>query len=119
MSKNKKIKRDNDGIVYSTDSDFVFKDLFEQLPLQESDASQGKRQVNIRIEHKGRGGKTVTLVEGLVIPQQDIDALAKSLKNHCGCGGSVEGQTILIQGDQRRKIMLYLQDKGFKTNNPL
>lgn len=116
MAKNKKIKRETDGIVYSTESSFVFKDLFEALQ-EEEPTKQGK--LNIRIENKGRGGKTATIIEGFTMSPDEIRDLSKALKNHCGTGGSYDETHILIQGDQRKKIMDYLQSKGFKTNKAI
>jgi translation initiation factor 1 len=117
MSKqNKKIKRDTDGIVYSTEPDFVFADLFEKL---QDNLAPNQQKLNIRIEHKGRGGKTATLIEGFKGSQEETTDLAKQLKNHCGTGGSVVEEGILVQGDQRKKVMEFLQKKGFKTNKAI
>ncbi len=54
-------------------------------------------------ESKGRGGKTVSLVKNLRLPEQDIKALAKKLKQACGSGGTVKNGIIEIQGEHRQR----------------
>lgn len=62
----------------------------------------------VLLQRKGRGGKTVTVVEGLGLPDAEMKALAKKLKAHCGTGGAVKNQTLEIQGDQVSKVKDYL-----------
>lgn len=115
MKQNKKKYNDFSGMVYSTDPDFVF----EPEANEEATLPPNQQKLNIRHENKGRGGKTVTLVSNFKGTYSDLEKLSKELKSHCGTGGSVVEWEILIQGDQRKKVMEYLQKKGFKTNNPL
>ena len=74
---------------------------------------------NLRIEKKGRGGKTVTIVDGLPKINIFLKDLTKQLKNACGSGGtfSLEGKEglIEIQGDKRDMIREFLTKKGIKT----
>ena len=51
-------------------------------------------------ETKGRGGKTVTRISFREGTPSDPAALAKSLRTAMGCGGAVEGDDIVLQGDQ-------------------
>lgn len=118
MAKSKKIKRENDGIVYSTEPNFTFQDLFENLNLDE-DIKPNQQKLNIRMENKGRGGKTATLVSGFQGNEKELRELEKKLKSHCGTGGSVVDGEILIQGDQRKKVMEFLQQLGYKTNKAI
>jgi translation initiation factor 1 len=109
---NKKIKPSNNGLVYSTDPNFKLEDneeLQETLP-----ASQQK--LRIRLETKHRAGKAVTLVTGFIGTDNDLQTLGKLLKNHCGTGGFVKDNEIIIQGDQREKILKFLLGKGY-TNS--
>ncbi len=110
---NKKIKRDNGGMIYSTDSGFDFSDDNEEqatLPPQQ-------QKLMIRLETKQRGGKKATLIKGFIGTEDDKEALSKKIKNHCGTGGSITDGEILIQGDQVQKVKTFLQGLGYKTNN--
>lgn len=109
----KKVKRNFDGLVYSTDSDFEFVPDFE-----ESETLEPRLQkLIIRLETKQRGGKKATLIKGFVGARIDLENLSKQLKNHCGTGGSVIEGEILIQGDNVKKVKEFLVSKGYKTNN--
>lgn len=64
----------------------------------------------VRRENKGRGGKTVTLIEGL--PEASLAALAKALKTALGCGATVEGANLALQGDQTARAIAFLTERG-------
>jgi translation initiation factor 1 len=70
--------------------------------------------LSVILETKHRAGKTVTIVYGFVGAEEDMNVLGKSLKNHCGTGGSVKDGEIIIQGDHRQKVFQYLQKNGYK-----
>jgi len=72
-------------------------------------------RLEIRKVKAGRGGKTVTLVSGFSgIGTSEKDALCKTLRQACGCGGTVNASgEIEIQGDQRERIAELLREKGF------
>lgn len=74
----------------------------------------GDGKVRISLENKGRGGKSVSIVRGLPLCAADLEALAKKLKQKCGVGGSVEEGAILIQGDQREKLLKELTALGYQ-----
>jgi translation initiation factor 1 len=107
----KKNKPDTRGFVYSTDPNFSFQpeanEERETLP-----ASQQK--LKIRLDTKHRAGKAVSLVEGFIGTDTDIEELGKKIKNFCGTGGSVKDNEIIIQGDQRDKILQWLLKNGYK-----
>jgi translation initiation factor 1 len=65
----------------------------------------------LRLEKKGRAGKGVTVVAGLPRNLAFLEGLAKELKRACGCGGSVVGDSVEIQGDQRARVRALLQAK--------
>lgn len=71
-------------------------------------------KVRVYIEKKGRSGKTVTLIKGLSLAAPQLDALCKELKAKCGGGGKREGRDIMIQGDQRQKVIESMIKKGYK-----
>ncbi|MFU8805298.1 MAG: translation initiation factor [Bradymonadaceae bacterium] len=73
------------------------------------------KKIVLRRERKGRGGKTVTLVEGLEgLDERGRDELAKRLRKALGCGTSVEGTKIVVQGDQSERLEGLLRDEGVK-----
>ena len=66
-------------------------------------------------ETKGRGGKTVTRISFRDGTPRDTAALSKSLRTAMGCGGTVEGDDILLQGDQADRASAWLSAKGVRT----
>jgi translation initiation factor 1 len=66
-------------------------------------------------DSKGRGGKVVSLVKGLVLSDEDLSALARQIKQACGSGGTLKDGLIEIQGDHREKIAEVLRKQGYKV----
>lgn len=106
----KKNKPDNRGFVYSTDPDF----RFEKEEEQEETLSPEKQPLRLKLDIRHRAGKAVTLVDGFVGTEADLQELGKKLKNHCGTGGSAKDRQIIVQGDQREKLMQWLMKNGYK-----
>ena len=98
------------GVVYSTNPDYEYSD-----DSQEETNTLPKNQQKLRrnLERAGRGGKTVTLVEGFVGSDEDITSLCKLLKQKCGVGGSVKDGEIIIQGDHRQRLVEILKKEGY------
>ena len=67
----------------------------------------------LRLEKKGRGGKTVTVVYDLPQNHAFLKDLAGELKRTCGVGGAVAENTVEIQGDQLARIRPALVAKGW------
>lgn len=69
----------------------------------------------LRIETKGRGGKMVTVIDGL--PREDgfLARLAQDLKRACGTGGSAGDGVVELQGDRRDRVRELLAKKGFRV----
>ena len=67
----------------------------------------------LRMEKKGRGGKTVTVVDGLPRNAAFLKDLCQELKRACGTGGAVADATIELQGDLRERVRDVLLKKGF------
>lgn len=74
-----------------------------------------QQTVYLHRDSKGRGGKGVTLVKNLVLTEPDLNALAKTLKQAVGSGGTVKEGVIEIQGEQREKIAGVLRRLGYKV----
>jgi len=67
----------------------------------------------LRMEKKGRGGKTVSVVYDLPNNAAFLKDLCGELKRACGTGGAVAENTIELQGDQRDRLREILLKKGF------
>ena len=105
----KKNKPDSRGFVYSTDPDFSFKQE------QENDETllPAQQRLRIRLDTKHRAGKAVTLITGFVGKEEDLQELEKKLKSFCGTGGSAKDGEIIIQGNQKDKVLLWLLKNGY------
>jgi translation initiation factor 1 len=68
----------------------------------------------VRLERKGRGGKEATIVEKLALPPAALAGWTDALKRALGCGGVVEGDRILLQGDQRERVRGWLEGRGVR-----
>jgi len=107
MSKN---KRENYGVVYSTDPGFLKQEEQEDI----ATALPAVQPLKIKLETKQRAGKAVTLIIGFIGKTEDAEELGKNLKSFCGTGGSVKENEILVQGDNRDKVLVWLQKNGYK-----
>lgn len=112
----KKDKSDKHGFVYSTDPDFRFES--EQEAIQQT-LPPRQQKFRIRLDSKHRAGKAVTLIEGFIGTDNDLQDLGKKLKNYCGTGGSAKDGEIIIQGDQRDKVLQWLQKNEFTNSKKL
>jgi translation initiation factor 1 len=100
------------GVVFSTNPDFKYETQAE--PEQET-LPPARQKLIVRIDRRQRAGKQVTLVEGFVGRQEDLAALAKTLKTRCGVGGTAKDGEITIQGDLRDKVTALLCGMGYKA----
>jgi len=105
----KKIKPDSRGFVYSTDPRFSFEEEHENLDTLPA----ADQKLKIRLDTKHRAGKAVTLIEGFVGREQDLEDLGKKIRTFCGTGGSAKNSEIIIQGDQRYKVLQWLLKNGY------
>ena len=107
----KKGKKNRIDVVYSTDPDFEYS--FESDAEVDTPAASVQK-LRIQLDRKKRKGKEVTLVTGFVGREEDCQELGKGIKKACGVGGSVKDGEILIQGDQREKVLQLLLEKGYQ-----
>ncbi|CAN5745781.1 translation initiation factor [soil metagenome] len=102
------------GIVYSTDPGFKGFDHVEEQQTETLLATEQK--LKVRLETKHRAGKAVTLLEGFSGSNSEKEELGKKLKTFCGTGGSVKDGEILVQGDNRDKVLQWLLKNGYKNS---
>ena len=76
--------------------------------------AKGPARAVVRYERKGRGGKEATIVEKLGLPEAELELWCKALKQALGCGGFVEGDTIVLQGDLRPRLEPILTARGVR-----
>lgn len=105
-------KKNRQNIVYSTNPNFQYDydEVQENVTL-----IPAEQRLTIVLDKKQRKGKVVTLVQGFVGTVDDLDALAKELKRHCGVGGNAKDGAIIIQGDNKEKIHKLLTNKGYNA----
>src|SRR5690349_14442527 len=112
----KKNKPDTRGFVYSTDPNFSFQPEENQ---EQETLPPAQQKLRIRLDTKHRAGKAVSLIEGFIGANDDLEDLGKKLKNFCGTGGSVKDSEIIIQGDQRDKILQWLLKNNYKQTKKI
>jgi len=109
MKKKKRILTDFSRLgelVYSTDPAKM--ERIKNPPPEE-------QVIEAHFSRKGRGGKTVTVLKGFVADESRLKSLAKLLKTKLGTGGSVKNGEIIIQGNNRDKIMEILKGEGYRV----
>ena len=111
--------RDTGRIVYSTDVGRICPGC--GWPARDCKCSAAGRDAAIparvvaklRMEKKGRSGKTVTVVDGLPHNAAFLKELCQELKRACGTGGTASEGAVELQGDLRDRVREYLRGKGF------
>ena len=71
--------------------------------------------VRVSRDRKGRRGKTVTVVTGIVASQDALAEIAGTLKRLCGSGGTVTEGNVEIQGDHRERVAAKLTELGYRV----
>jgi translation initiation factor 1 len=102
---------DKNGFIFSTNPDFSFEN---EPGSGRATLPPGKQKLRIMLDTRNRGGKTVTAIVGFIGTSEDLEALGKKIKTHCGSGGAVKDGEILIQGDQLLKVKAWLMKEGFR-----
>lgn len=104
------------GLVYSTDAGRMCPDC--RMPVAQCTCKlqvavpKGDGVVRVSRETKGRGGKAVTLVKGVLLDAAGLTELGKKLKNACGSGGTVKDGVIEVQGDHCERVVELLKAQG-------
>ncbi len=100
-------------LVYSTDQPVPRQNKpAERFP--DADVRPAQQKVTLRLDRKGRGGKSVTVIEGIQFPQKEKEQFLRQLKARLGTGGTVRDNAIEIQGDYRDALMTVLEKMGYR-----
>jgi len=110
---------DNNRLVYSTERGRIGKEKTGRKKVPAFDhtgvGSPAGRGVRIRREVKGRGGKTVCVIDALPLDDAGLKSLLKRLKSRLGAGGAVKNGRLEIQGDHREKLLQLLEKEGYRA----
>ena len=101
--------KNKNGIVYSTNPDFNY-----TAETDDTETPPATKQT-LYVRREVRNGKPVVVIKDFVSKAEDLKQLEKLLKNHCGVGGTSKDGDILIQGDFKDKVKLFLEKQGYKT----
>lgn len=112
-----------DRLVYSTDNGRITTcpscgQNYTNCHCEQPAATTNKKSdgiVRVMRDRKQRGGKTVTVITGILGNDEALTVLAQQLKKLCGAGGTVKEGNIEIQGDHCDKVMAKLTDLGYKA----
>ncbi len=107
-----KKNKNRGGFVYSTNPDYTGDDYDYE---EEETLPPTEQKLYVSLDSKRRKGKTVTLVEGFVGSNDDLNDLGKFLKSKCGVGGAVKDGEILVQGNQKEKVGELLRKEGYSV----
>jgi translation initiation factor 1 len=105
-------KKERLNVVYSTNPNFHYEYESEE---EQVTLSPDAQTLYVSIDRKQRGGKEVTLIEGFIGTDSDLQQLGKQLKSKCGVGGTSKNGEIIIQGNFRDKIIDLLTKEGFRV----
>ena len=115
----------NSQLAYSTDTGYVREQKKPQKKKPQKNKRTKRQQqasvikndgiVRVRLEKKGRGGKTVTTISGVAVAGPELKALASELKRKCGSGGSIVDGIIEIQGDKADRVIDELTQRGYQA----
>lgn len=111
MSKKMKGLESLGGLVYSTNPNYQS----PSEPEEEETIHPKDQDLRVWLEKNHRGGKTASVIKGFRGSEEELQALAKKLKNQCGTGGTAKDGEIIIQGDHRDKVVKLLQQDGYRV----
>jgi translation initiation factor 1 len=84
----------------------------KEVPVRPAAAPKRSGRAVVRYERKGRGGKEATVVEQLALSPRERAEWLLAMKQALGCGGMIEGEALVLQGDQRARVRAWLEARG-------
>ena len=90
------------------------RDALPQGKAKPEKAQKGPARAVVRMERAGRRGKEVTVIEHLELPANQREVWLKELKSALGCGGALEEDALVLQGDLRERAAKWLEKKGVR-----
>jgi len=107
-------------LVYSTEQGRLCPDCqqpSEQCQCKKRNTANhdGDGIARIHRETKGRKGKGVSIVKGLMLDEASFKNLAKELRQKLSTGGAIKDGDMEFQGDHRQALKTLLEAKGFQV----
>jgi translation initiation factor 1 len=103
-----------DETVYSTDPDFC--PACRASPCVCADRKKRRQPQPVRLSfHRACKGSGVTLIEGIILHPRLKEDLLRSFKKRLGCGGTIKGGALELQGDRRDFVQNELQAEGYQV----
>ena len=103
---------DKSRLVYSTEQEVPKEKKDKNINAPSASVLSGR--LLVRIDRKGRGGKSVTLIEGLQMSGKEKEQLLKQLKARLGTGGAIKDNCLELQGEHCGAVMQSLEAMGLK-----
>ncbi len=113
------MKHEDGNLVYSTESGILCTKCDQRTdqcrckPLAK--LGDEKKTVRLGFTSKGRKGKAATVLRGLRMAPYELQDFARQLKKKTGTGGASKKGIVEIQGDQRERIQIFLENRGWKV----
>jgi len=92
----------------------------EKSKLDNRKSKISRHRVVLRREKSNRGGKTVVVVSQLPthLSPPELENLCRDARKGLGCGGTLQGREIELQGDQPDRVRAYFEKLGYTVVGP-
>lgn len=95
--------------VFSTDKSVTVKSKNDD---KQASYQKSNGPAKVRLEKKGRAGKTVTVLYDLPFEEAEAKAFMKKLQNQLACGATLKNSTIELRGDLKDKLRDIFEKQG-------
>lgn len=107
------------SLDFAFSADEIAEDQSRQEKISKEEKPKTNGTVAVRLEKKGRGGKTVTVFYDFSDSSIDLTSLVKKVKKSLGTGGTAREETLEFQGDKRAQAAEIFQSLGFRVKGQL